>query len=54
MRVAGATVLLVTHFMDQAERLCDRIGVVDGDSPGLWLFLSLAELPVIIGVALFI
>ena len=22
--------MLVTHFMDEAERLCDRIGVMDG------------------------
>jgi ABC-2 type transport system ATP-binding protein len=39
IRDAGVTVLLVTHFMDEAERLCDRIMVVhDGqvaaiDSP---------------------
>lgn len=25
----GTTVVLVTHFMDEAERLCDRIGVLD-------------------------
>lgn len=30
IRDEGATVILVTHFMDEAERLCDRIAVVDG------------------------
>ena len=30
VRAGGVTVLLVSHFMDEAERLCDRIAVVDG------------------------
>lgn len=39
IRERGTTVVLVTHFMDEAERLCDRVGIVrDGhlvvtDSP---------------------
>ena len=23
------TIILVTHFMDEAERLCDRVAVID-------------------------
>jgi ABC-2 type transport system ATP-binding protein len=30
VRDEGTTVVLVTHFMDEAERLCDRIGVLHG------------------------
>ncbi|NUR87469.1 MAG: ABC transporter ATP-binding protein [Nonomuraea sp.] len=30
MRERGVTVVLVTHFMDEAEALCDRIAVIDG------------------------
>ena len=29
IRAEGATVVLVTHFMDEAENLCDRIAVID-------------------------
>jgi ABC-2 type transport system ATP-binding protein len=30
IRGRGATVVLVTHYMDEAEQLCDRIAVVEG------------------------
>lgn len=29
IRANGVTVLLVTHFMEEAQRLCDRIAVID-------------------------
>jgi ABC-2 type transport system ATP-binding protein len=29
VRERGATVVMVTHFMDEAEHLCDRLAVVD-------------------------
>ena len=32
IRDAGVTVVLVTHFMEEAERLCDRIMVLDHGS----------------------
>jgi ABC-2 type transport system ATP-binding protein len=40
IRDRGVTVLLVTHFMEEAERLCDRVAVIDSgrvvalDTPG--------------------
>ncbi|MFF5723830.1 ABC transporter ATP-binding protein [[Kitasatospora] papulosa] len=40
IRDGGVTVLLVTHFMEEAQRLCDRIAVIDRgrvvavDTPG--------------------
>jgi ABC-2 type transport system ATP-binding protein len=29
IRSTGVTILLVTHFMEEAERLCDRVAVID-------------------------
>jgi ABC-2 type transport system ATP-binding protein len=40
IRDAGVTVVLVSHFMDEAEKLCDRVAIFDRgriaalDSPG--------------------
>ncbi len=30
IRERGATVFLTTHFMEEAERLCDRVAIMDG------------------------
>ncbi len=32
IRDSGTTVVLVTHFMDEAENLCDRVAIVDRGS----------------------
>ena len=30
VRERGVTIVLVTHFMEEAERLCDRVALIDG------------------------
>ncbi len=30
LRADGVTVVLTTHAMDEAEQLCDRVGIIDG------------------------
>jgi ABC-2 type transport system ATP-binding protein len=58
LRERGTTVVLTTHYMEEAERLCDRVGMVNGgklvavDTPARLLerlvggvFISLAERP---------
>ena len=32
LREQGKTVVLVTHYMDEAERLCDRVAIIDHGS----------------------
>ena len=29
LRERGRTVVLTTHYMDEAERLCDRVAIID-------------------------
>jgi ABC-2 type transport system ATP-binding protein len=29
LKEAGATIILTTHYMDEAERLCDRVAIMD-------------------------
>ncbi len=30
LRSAGMTILYTTHYMDEADRLCDRVAIIDG------------------------
>jgi ABC-2 type transport system ATP-binding protein len=49
IRNGGVTVVLVTHFMEEAERLCDRVAVVDAgrvvaiDTPAGLVSRAMAE-----------
>ena len=36
VRASGVTVLLVTHFMEEAERLCDRVALIDAGRSSRW------------------
>jgi ABC-2 type transport system ATP-binding protein len=53
IRERGATVVLVTHLMEEAEALCDRLAIVDHgqvvalDSPGGLISSYAAEIKVI-------
>jgi ABC-2 type transport system ATP-binding protein len=57
IRERGKTVVLVTHFMDEAEQLCDRIAIVDHgrivalDTPAALIRQVQAESRVRFGVA---
>jgi ABC-2 type transport system ATP-binding protein len=49
IRARGVTILLVTHLMEEAEQLCDRLAVIDTgrvvalDSPGRLVALAASE-----------
>jgi len=55
IRARGTTVVLVTHFMDEAEELCDRTAIVDHgkivacDSPGNLINSHASEVRVVFG-----
>ena len=34
LREGGVTIILTTHYIDEAEEMADRIGVVDKDALG--------------------
>ncbi|MDG4823888.1 ABC transporter ATP-binding protein [Asanoa sp. WMMD1127] len=52
VRASGVTILLVTHFMDEAERLCDRVAVIEAgrvravDTPAALIKRAAADLGV--------
>ena len=44
MRDSGVTIVLVTHFMDEAARLCDRVAIMrDGRIAALGAPATLAQ-----------
>ena len=36
VRDRGVTIVLVTHFMEEAERLCDRVALIDPAASSRW------------------
>ena len=36
VRDRGVTIVLVTHFMEEAERLCDRVALIDSGTSSPW------------------
>ena len=56
LRSKGKTILLTTHFMEEAERLCDRVAILDHgrivalDTPAAWIRSLGAEERVIFSI----
>ncbi len=44
LRASGRTVLYTTHYMEEAEKLCDRVGIIDHGK-----LLALGTVPELIG-----
>jgi ABC-2 type transport system ATP-binding protein len=57
IRDTGVTILLVTHFMEEAERLCDRVALIDSgkivalDSPAGLTVLD-AYIPILVALVI--
>lgn len=56
LRNQGKTILLTTHYMEEAEKLCDRVGIIDDgkiialDTPGNLVNSLMAESKIIVSV----